>query len=556
MPEYSESGYELTEGEIAAILASYNDRAWRDRQLANNVQGPTFSGGAGAAGGAAGSGGGTQGFSLFGPGGSQAVNTAAFGTGTSAVGSSTPWWQNPRIWGGILQGIGAVGNMGEGGDVGTGRFNVSPVGGGGNLPAGPDINAILELFNRIGGSGGSGGDGGRNGLPGAQQNFLTGLFQNPNSFGNISPQIMGMLNQNQGASNGEYQQFLNTLNQGAGGLFSLLGGGNNPILQQILGSGGGGGFSGSSGGGGNFPTSAAGIFQGLPNLDLERIQAGIPNLPPEVLAQFDTILQSNLADINSQRTTQNSDLVAQLYGRGINQSTLALENINRLNESLERTLLATKSEDAQRRIGTQMELGGRQLTADLARQQGLIDIFGQRLGSATSQAVAGIGASAQTQSASIGAASNMAAARLGALTDLYRTQIGGLTDIYGSQVSGLASGLGSRQGYLGGTFGDLSGLGANLAGLENERFLNLANLAQSGINSRQAAGAAGRNARFEQIMDLLRFQEAVNQRIQGGTLTREGFGVDRELGRMNAPREPSDWDRLLALGGVIGSFYG
>ena len=91
--------------------------------------------------------------------------------------------------------------------------------------------------------------------------------------------------------------------------------------------------------------------------------AGFANIPPEVQAQLDAISAAERGDIQKQATDLRGQLVAQLYGNRVNQSSIANDQSARFVEALGRVQQQQAAGAAQRTIGL------RQFLTTLAQQQ-------------------------------------------------------------------------------------------------------------------------------------------------------------------------------------------
>jgi len=92
--------------------------------------------------------------------------------------------------------------------------------------------------------------------------------------------------------------------------------------------------------------------------------AQFAQLPPELQAQLDAISAAERGDIQKQATDAKGQLVAQLYGRNINQSSIADDQSARFLEVLGRLNQQQQAGAAQRSIGLQQYL------TDLIQRQG------------------------------------------------------------------------------------------------------------------------------------------------------------------------------------------
>lgn len=132
-----------------------------------------------------------------------------------------------------------------------------------------------------------------------------------------------------------------------------------------------------------------GQFFGLPNPEVSGSNAttqgfqgtgALGNLSPADKALLDQITKSTLEQLDQQFTRQGGDLVAQLYARGMNESTLANDAVTRLQQG--QGLVRNQAlSDASGR-----ELGIRQFLTDLSTKSAL-DLFNSIMGNETTRSV-------------------------------------------------------------------------------------------------------------------------------------------------------------------------
>lgn len=158
-------------------------------------------------------------------------------------------------------------------------------------------------------------------------------------------------------------------------------GGTENAIQQALGVLSGVFGKGANTGGGN------GEFFGLPvngnqNATTQGFQGtgALGNLSPADEALFNAMLQDALTQLDQQSQTTGGRLVAELYGRGMNQSSLANDAISRLNEGLLRARGGILADDAARRLET------RKFLTDLSTKSAL-DLFNSIMGNETTRSV-------------------------------------------------------------------------------------------------------------------------------------------------------------------------
>jgi hypothetical protein len=146
-------------------------------------------------------------------------------------------------------------------------------------------------------------------------------------------------------------------------------------------------LSGTFGGGTN---TGEGQFFGLPNPALvnnpnattQGFQGtgALGNLSPADRALLDQITKATLEQLDQQFTRQGGDLVAQLYARGMNESTLANDAVTRLQQGQGLVRNQALSDAAGR------ELGIRQFLTDLSTKSAL-DLFNSIMGNETTRSV-------------------------------------------------------------------------------------------------------------------------------------------------------------------------
>lgn len=142
----------------------------------------------------------------------------------------------------------------------------------------------------------------------AANEFLKGQYENPNTFkfGDAGNDWVGRMDK----TTGDQTQLLNDV------MGWLTGG--------ALGTKGGGQFA-SFGGGGGISMPAA------PNIDYRMDRVELKELPPEIMAMMEANREQDTAALKLQRDQQNDALLSGLYGKGVNRSTVALDEAGRLN---------------------------------------------------------------------------------------------------------------------------------------------------------------------------------------------------------------------------------
>ena len=160
--------------------------------------------------------------------------------------------------------------------------------------------------------------------------------------------------------------------------------GTENAIQQALGV-----LSGTFGQGG-VNTEGGGQFFGLPNPEVSGSNVNtqgfqgtgaLGNLSPADKALLDQITKATLEQLDQQFTTQGGQLVSQLYGRGMNESTLANDAVTRLQQGQGLVRNQALSDAAGR------ELGIRQFLTDLSTKSAL-DLFNSIMGNETQRGVA------------------------------------------------------------------------------------------------------------------------------------------------------------------------
>lgn len=104
------------------------------------------------------------------------------------------------------------------------------------------------------------------------------------------------------------------------------------------------------------------------------------SLSPADEALFNAMLQDALTQLDRQSQTAGGNLVAQLYSRGINESSLANDAVGRLNEGLLRARGGVLADDASRRLET------RKFLTDLSTKSAL-ELFNSIMGNDTTRSV-------------------------------------------------------------------------------------------------------------------------------------------------------------------------
>lgn len=450
-----------------------------------------------------------------------------------------------------------------------------------------DFNQLQQMLFGPGSQGGGGGGGGGINI-GNAQSFLDNLFTGVGNIGNLDPTLLGNIYGLQGDAGQNYTAFGNTLSGLGQQYLGEIGG--NDLISALLGDVGSGGGRGGFGGGFSFQagggipqSSIADLLKQLPEFQAREIRTGLPELDGRLASELDIIKQSQLADFDQFRQDQNAELLTNLFGRGVQQSTVAGEAADRANRSLENTRLDILSEDVARRLGIRKEEADRILAGDLGSLQAEAGAYGDKLRSLTGIRTSEIGAAAQASAAASAAGASAAGAqaalqgdRLRALASIYGSRTGALADLFGSQVGGLTQGLGIQQGAItdfAGLFGNLA-LGNQQADIE--RYLGVGNLASGVLNTeaqRRVASANARNSASSawrnDFLNFLGFQEDVAGRFQSGLMGQGGWDLQRELAqlqsdtsRYNARRGQQDsssssWANALgAIAQVAAAYYG
>jgi hypothetical protein len=425
-----------------------------------------------------------------------------------------------------------------------------------------------DWYSRIFGGGGGGGGGSPQSNPANE--FLNSLFGGGISeVGELNPDfinnIYGLQNQagyNYDALNTELSGLERSYN-------SQISGVGNNLLSYLLSQGDASSNSPSgrysfSGGGGISTQGIEGILASLPEFQAREIRTDLPELSPELARELDVIKQSQLADFESLRSDQNSELLTRLFGSGVQQSTVAGEAAARANEGLERTRLAVLSEDINRRLGLRSDEAGRILQGDLGSLSAEEAAYGDRLRALTGIRTSELGAQASAAASSASAGASAAGARaalegdrLRALASIYGSQVGGLQSLFGSQVGGLTSGFGTQQGTIS-NFADLFGnlaLGDQQADIG--RVLGLGEIAGGVLGTQAQERIAGRQLSAQTQANQLGFLDWMNDvqgRFQSGLMGQTGFDLQRELAQLQA--DVSRSNAAKGAGAVPGTDWG
>lgn len=414
-----------------------------------------------------------------------------------------------------------------------------------------------QWYNTIfGGGGNRGGGGGGGTVPGSTSganDYLNNLFSGGiEGVGQLDPNFINNIFSLQGDMGGNYGDFNQSLAALGSQYNKQIGGTGQNLLDYLMGSMGNTPVSGGGGGGGGGVSTMGigGILASLPEFQAREIRTGLPELDAALAEEMNVIKQSQLADFENIRAEQNSELMTQLFGRGVQRSTVAGSAVNRANESQERTRLAILSEDVARRLGIRKDEADRILAGDLGSLSSEAQTFGDRLRALTGMYGSEMGAqaSAAASSASAGASAAASAAglegdRLRALSSIYGSQVGGLQSLFGSQVGGMSSGFNTQQGAIT-NFADLFGnlaLGGQRA--EIDKILGLGGIGANILGSQNAANAQLGSARInanaqrqlgtqQNQLGFLNWMNDVQGRWQEGLMGQEGFDLQRELAQL------------------------
>lgn len=150
-------------------------------------------------------------------------------------------------------------------------------------------------------------------------------------------------------------------------------------IQQALGV-----FSNLTGGGQQGGGQEFGLpVPGLPGTNTQPQSQGtgaLGTLSPADNALFDAILKATMEQLKQQFTSQGGRLVAELYGKGMNQSSLANDAVNLLQQGQGLVTNQALSDDAARRLDT------RKFLTQLSTQSAL-DLFNSIMGNETTRSV-------------------------------------------------------------------------------------------------------------------------------------------------------------------------
>jgi len=478
-----------------------------------------------------------------------------------------------------------------------------------NIPQSPfDFNAFLELIQGAAPQGGGDTAGGRDflrqlfggGAPGLDE----GLLGSARQFGRRAS----------GFNLGQLDQLLGDPTSGLTGLGELqglLGGrtqefsdilGGNDILSQLLGSVDLGGGGGGAGGpdiqellasiglspGDRSDQSLFGGDSGGLNFDFENL-AKLRDLDPSVQGELDAIKKAQLGQFESFRGEERDKLLTQLFGKGVNRSTVAGEAGGRLSESLENTLLNIEGQAAERSLGLRGDQTNRALQGALAGLSSDTALTQSRLGARTSregtadqirgqladsQQNRNAAANADSEAARLGLIGNIFGSQSGALASIFGSEAGALSNLAGANAGATANIFGSRSGALGNAFGDLAGNQVDLAGIfaglagqdqatQSNFLANLGGTAGgvlSGVNANATQGALGNQ---QALLQLLGIQQQDFGQRQSGFLTQQGFDLDRFIAGLQARTNQniagrggaSTVDRFIGIMGVLAPLF-
>jgi hypothetical protein len=428
----------------------------------------------------------------------------------------------------------------------------------GYAPTAPsDYSALLALGQRdpfaafadqpAGGGGrgaGAGGERGGQGALGSANQLLNGAFQGGGA--QMDPNIMAQIQQLMGASAGQYGQ-----------MPGLIGGADDPILRLLLGELGAAGSGLPGGGGGGFAYGGGSVGGGLSSPDI-----ALKAISPEAQALINQMTAASKGGLALSREEGSGQALADLFGRGVARSSIALDKMGRLQYGHEQALQQADAAGAQQT-----------LAAMLADQQARTELGKARLGAEASLGAANAAAGASGYAASQGAA-----------VDAMRARLGTLADIFGSRSSALASAFGAQQGANTGFAGVLSDSGRAQLGADSDRlntaqsFVDSANRLRAAMHDadQQYRGTMGAarigqqtelaNLPFQNSLAVAGLQQQESARIQDALLKLLGLDLDRygmdtaakaqlDAARASRPREPSTMDKILGvLGGAAGMF--
>lgn len=394
--------------------------------------------------------------------------------------------------------------------------------------------AQLGLGGGGGGRGGGGGGGGRggnlfspeqiqallnastaSGVPGASANFLQGAFANPSSMQvGLDPSILALIQGEQGTQSALLERFL-----------AMFQDQNNPFLQALTGAGGGG-YGGMMGGGGDLSA---------PDIQLRR-------LDPATLRNLETLRGSELGSFRMASADRQDALRASLFGRGVNRSTVALDEGGRLSYGEDQLLRQIFSDHAQR--VTSLEESDAQRRAALAQSQ--------------------LAANASIRSANASAGASLGAARMNALSNAFSSQLGALGRLFADQTGFNTAALSGYQDIGQTGISSNAGILQQLLSTAGQQTVaregNTSNLLQQLISSdaqRRAAQIAASASRYNAGLDFAlgsgNLANTTNRNlidiIMGlGGLANQRYGLDLNAQQQAFDQEgPSTLDRLGSL---------
>lgn len=408
-----------------------------------------------------------------------------------------------------------------------------------NLAGQDPLAALAAQGGARGGAGGGGGAGGQGGAVGAAQNLLGGYFGGGNPA--IDPAIKAQIDALQGASASQYGAFP-----------GMIGGGQDPIMALILGELGGNASLSSSFGGG-FGGGGGGGAYAMPNVDIS-----LKGISPEAQALIDSQTKARTGALDLSRKSTSGQALADLFGRGVERSSIALDKMGRLQYGHEQALQEALAAGSEQTLGAM--LADQQARTELGKSQ--LAAAAQAASAAASSAGSGFAAQAQ-----------MAGQRLGLLGDIFGSRAGALSSAFGSQQAA-NTGFAGILGDVG--LGQLDALGqrastaTNLIDSQNSLRAAFNNAAQSRASANDVARigqqTALANLPFQNQLAASQFQQSEAARLQQGILALLGIDLDRYLGdtaanaqvssaRLGRPSEPSWLDRLLGIGGTLGAAY-
>jgi hypothetical protein len=270
----------------------------------------------------------------------------------------------------------------------------------------------------------------------------------------------------------------------------------------------------------------------------------LEDLDPAVIAQIEKMTAGRRAELDLASQDRQSEMMSQLFGKNLEQSSVALDKLGRLDYGESQLLDQILKGEGDQILQAMFQ--DQNVRRDLA-------IAGmQRQGAMAGAGASQYAADQQLKGMGLNALGGLIGTQFGTLADVFRTTQGAQTEGFGGLLAGLTSG-----------FGDQMASNASFGNTLASMGLGLGELALGG--QRNAIDAA--QVRNQGNLDLMGLNQQGALAQQQMLMALLGMGNDFDISRMQAdaairgaelgqPRGASSWDKFLGLAGLAAQTYG